>query len=117
MMHFMVFMTYNAKRIFVEDFGANEISLVNCVPKEEFGGGNPDPNLTYAKELVACMGLSKMHSKPDPLEFGAVVDGDGDRNMVLGKRFFVTPSDSISIIATNVVQAIPYFSGGLKGVA
>ncbi|KAK4706903.1 hypothetical protein R3W88_033546 [Solanum pinnatisectum] len=107
----------HAKRIFVEELGANESSLVNCVPKEDFGGGHPDPNLTYAKELVARMGLSKTHSEPNPPEFGAAADGDGDRNMVLGKRFFVTPSDSVAIIAANAVQAIPYFSGGLKGVA
>ncbi|KAG5610254.1 hypothetical protein H5410_021535 [Solanum commersonii] len=101
----------HAKRIFVEELGANESSL------EDFGGGHPDPNLTYAKELVARMGLSKTHSEPNPPEFGAAADGDGDRNMVLGKRFFVTPSDSVAIIAANAVQAIPYFSGGLKGVA
>ncbi|KAK4357711.1 hypothetical protein RND71_023321 [Anisodus tanguticus] len=107
----------HAKRISVEELGANESSLVNCVPKEDFGGGHPDPNLTYAKELVARMGLSETHTEPNPPEFGAAADGDGDRNMVLGKRFFVTPSDSVAIIAANAVQAIPYFSGGLKGVA
>nr|XP_009617656.2 phosphoglucomutase, cytoplasmic isoform X1 [Nicotiana tomentosiformis] len=107
----------HAKRIFVAELGANESSLVNCVPKEDFGGGHPDPNLTYAKELVARMGLSTTHSEPNPPEFGAAADGDGDRNMILGKRFFVTPSDSVAIIAANAVQAIPYFSGGLKGVA
>ncbi|CAN4093426.1 unnamed protein product [Withania somnifera] len=107
----------HAKRIFVEELGAAESSLVNCVPKEDFGGGHPDPNLTYAKELVARMGLSEAHSEHNPPEFGAAADGDGDRNMVLGKRFFVTPSDSVAIIAANAVQAIPYFSGGLKGVA
>ncbi|KAG6396745.1 hypothetical protein SASPL_142902 [Salvia splendens] len=113
-----------AKRIFVEELGAKESSLLNCVPKEDFGGGHPDPNLTYAKELVARMGLSKTDNNPDPPEFGAAADGDADRNMVLGKRlsyfdfrFFVTPSDSVAIIAANAVQAIPYFSGGLKGVA
>ncbi|KAH6762900.1 Phosphoglucomutase/phosphomannomutase family protein [Perilla frutescens var. hirtella] len=105
-----------AKRIFVEELGAKESSLLNCVPKEDFGGGHPDPNLTYAKELVARMGLSKSNSNQDPPEFGAASDGDADRNMVLGKRFFVTPSDSVAIIAANAVQAIPYFSGGLKGV-
>ncbi|XP_047982516.1 phosphoglucomutase, cytoplasmic-like isoform X2 [Salvia hispanica] len=106
-----------AKRIFVEELGAKESSLLNCVPKEDFGGGHPDPNLTYAKELVARMGLSKSGNNEDPPEFGAAADGDADRNMVLGKRFFVTPSDSVAIIAANAVQAIPYFSGGLKGVA
>ncbi|KAF7133186.1 hypothetical protein RHSIM_Rhsim09G0093200 [Rhododendron simsii] len=106
-----------AKRIFVEELGAQESSLLNCVPKEDFGGGHPDPNLTYAKELVARMGLGKSSSEVEPPEFGAAADGDADRNMILGKRFFVTPSDSVAIIAANAVQAIPYFSGGLKGVA
>ncbi|XP_050373685.1 phosphoglucomutase, cytoplasmic [Argentina anserina] len=105
-----------AKRIFVEELGAKENSLLNCVPKEDFGGGHPDPNLTYAKELVARMGLGKSDTQ-DPPEFGAAADGDADRNMVLGKRFFVTPSDSVAIIAANAVEAIPYFSSGLKGVA
>ncbi|PRQ41121.1 putative phosphoglucomutase (alpha-D-glucose-1,6-bisphosphate-dependent) [Rosa chinensis] len=105
-----------AKRIFVEELGAKESSLLNCVPKEDFGGGHPDPNLTYAKELVACMGLGKSDTQ-DPPEFGAAADGDADRNMILGKRFFVTPSDSVAIIAANAVEAIPYFKSGLKGVA
>ncbi|KAJ9563575.1 hypothetical protein OSB04_008735 [Centaurea solstitialis] len=105
-----------AKRIFVEELGAKESSLLNCVPKEDFGGGHPDPNLTYAKELVARMGLGKTPDS-NPPEFGAAADGDADRNMILGKRFFVTPSDSVAIIAANAVQAIPYFSSGLKGVA
>lgn len=105
-----------AKRIFVEELGAKEDSLLNCVPKEDFGGGHPDPNLTYAKELVARMGLGKSDTQ-DPPEFGAAADGDADRNMILGKRFFVTPSDSVAIIAANAVEAIPYFSSGLKGVA
>ncbi|PWZ14592.1 Phosphoglucomutase, cytoplasmic 2 [Zea mays] len=87
-------------------------------PKEEdFGGGHPDPNLTYAKELVERMGLGKSSSNVEPPEFGAAADGDADRNMILGKRFFVTPSDSVAIIAANAVQSIPYFASGLKGVA
>ncbi|CAE5963714.1 unnamed protein product [Arabidopsis arenosa] len=107
-----------AHRIFVEELGAQESSLLNCVPKEDFGGGHPDPNLTYAKELVARMGLSKTDGAGgEPPEFGAAADGDADRNMILGKRFFVTPSDSVAIIAANAVGAIPYFSSGLKGVA
>ncbi|KAJ6431690.1 hypothetical protein OIU84_019049 [Salix udensis] len=106
-----------AKRIFVEELGAQESSLLNCVPKVTFGGGHPDPNLTYAKELVSRMGLGKSNSEVEPPEFGAAADGDADRNMILGKRFFVTPSDSVSIIAANAVEAIPYFSAGLKGVA
>ncbi|KHN16552.1 Phosphoglucomutase, cytoplasmic [Glycine soja] len=106
-----------AKSIFVEELGAQESSLLNCTPKEDFGGGHPDPNLTYAKELVARMGLGKSEPQDEPPEFGAASDGDADRNMVLGKRFFVTPSDSVAIIAANAVEAIPYFSAGLKGVA
>nr|P93262.1 RecName: Full=Phosphoglucomutase, cytoplasmic; Short=PGM; AltName: Full=Glucose phosphomutase [Mesembryanthemum crystallinum]AAB41895.1 phosphoglucomutase [Mesembryanthemum crystallinum] len=106
-----------AKRIFVDELGANESSLLNCTPKEDFGGGHPDPNLTYAKELVERMGLGKSNTQGEPPEFGAAADGDADRNMILGKRFFVTPSDSVAIIAANAVEAIPYFSGGLKGVA
>ncbi|URD88656.1 Phosphoglucomutase, cytoplasmic [Musa troglodytarum] len=106
-----------AKRIFVEELGANQSSLLNCTPKEDFGGGHPDPNLTYAKELVARMGLGKSSSQNEPPEFGAAADGDADRNMILGKRFFVTPSDSVAIIAANAVEAIPYFASGLKGVA
>ncbi|OIV94126.1 hypothetical protein TanjilG_29226 [Lupinus angustifolius] len=106
-----------AKRIFVDELGAQESSLINCIPKEDFGGGHPDPNLTYAKELVARMGLGKSESQGEPPEFGAAADGDADRNMILGKGFFVTPSDSVAIIAANAVKAIPYFSAGLKGVA
>lgn len=106
-----------AKRIFVEELGAQESSLLNCTPKEDFGGGHPDPNLTYAKELVARMGLCKSNTQGEPPEFGAAADGDADRNMILGKRFFVTPSDSVAIIAANAVESIPYFSAGLKGVA
>jgi phosphoglucomutase len=106
-----------AKKIFVEELGAKESSLLNCTPLEDFGGGHPDPNLTYAKELVHTMGLGKAPPAHEPPEFGAAADGDADRNMVLGKRFFVTPSDSVAIIAANAVGAIPYFEGGLKGVA
>ncbi|KAJ6903203.1 Phosphoglucomutase-2 [Populus alba x Populus x berolinensis] len=71
--------------------------------QEDFGGGHPDPNLTYAKELVARMGLGKSNSEVEPPEFGAAADGDADRNMIL---------DSVAIIAANAVEAIPYFSAG-----
>jgi phosphoglucomutase len=106
-----------AKKIFLEELGAQESSLMNCDPLPDFGGGHPDPNLTYAKNLVQVMGLGKTAPTNEPPEFGAAADGDADRNMILGKRFFVTPSDSVAIIAANAVGAIPYFSGGLKGVA
>ena len=100
-----------ARRVFVDLLGAPEEALLNCVPKPDFGGGHPDPNLTYAKELVAVM-----FAEGGP-QFGAAADGDADRNMILGGRFFVTPSDSVAVIAANAEACIPYFKGGLKGVA
>jgi phosphoglucomutase len=106
-----------AKEIFVKELGLPESSCINSVPKEDFGGGHPDPNLTYAHELVDIMGLGeKKVEDADVPDFGAAADGDADRNMILGKRFFVTPSDSVAIIAANNA-AIPFFKEGLKGVA
>jgi len=112
-----------AKAIFCDELGQSESVLMNAVPKDDFGGGHADPNLTYAKELVALMGLDRTGcaidtgSKKVP-SFGAAGDGDGDRNMILGTKFFVTPSDSLAIIAAHA-DKIPYFAkqGGLKGVA
>jgi len=101
-----------AESIFVEALGGSKDSLKNCVPKEDFGGGHPDPNLTYAKELVALM-----FDEGGKYDFGAASDGDGDRNMILGKDFFITPSDSVAMIAANAQECIPYFKDGLKGVA
>eukprot|EP00899_Mesostigma_viride_P025175 jgi/Mesvir1/5842/Mv00635-RA.1 len=109
-----------AQRIFATELGAPASALLNCVPKEDFGGGHPDPNLTYAHELVHAMGLDAEHPVADDSavpDFGAAADGDADRNMVLGKRFFVTPSDSVAILAANAQASIPYFKDGLKGVA
>lgn len=100
-----------AKPIFIDALGASEDSILNGVPKEDFGGGHPDPNLTYAHELVDIMYGS------DSYNFGAASDGDGDRNMILGDHFFVTPSDSVALIAANAQEAIPYFKTGLKGLA
>ncbi|KAJ4951627.1 hypothetical protein NE237_028459 [Protea cynaroides] len=100
-----------AKPIFVDRLGANPDSIANGVPLEDFGHGHPDPNLTYAKDLVDIMYTD---NGPD---FGAASDGDGDRNMVLGRGFFVTPSDSVAIIAANAQAAIPYFQSGPKGLA
>lgn len=97
--------------LFVDELGASASSVMNAVPLPDFGGGHPDPNLTYAKELVDIMFGNGAPS------FGAASDGDGDRNMVLGDHFFVTPSDSVAIIAANATAAIPYFKSGLKGVA
>lgn len=100
-----------AKPIFVDKLGAKPDSILNGVPLEDFGHGHPDPNLTYAKDLVAIM-----YGDNGP-DFGAASDGDGDRNMILGKGFFVTPSDSVAIIAANAQEAIPYFKSGPKGLA
>ncbi|KFK26792.1 hypothetical protein AALP_AA8G294200 [Arabis alpina] len=100
-----------AKPIFVDTLGAKPDSISNGVPLEDFGHGHPDPNLTYAKDLVDVM------YRDDGPDFGAASDGDGDRNMVLGNKFFVTPSDSVAIIAANAQEAIPYFRAGPKGLA
>mmetsp|Transcript_14888 Transcript_14888/g.22566 ORF Transcript_14888/g.22566 Transcript_14888/m.22566 type:complete len:512 (+) Transcript_14888:88-1623(+) len=111
-----------AKAVLIDELGQPESSCVNAVPKDDFNGGHADPNLTYAKELVATMGLDKKGNKIDvegPIpSFGAAADGDGDRNMILGTQFFVTPSDSLAIIAA-YADVIPFFKsqGGLKGVA
>ena len=166
-----------AHRVFVDDLGASASSLMNAKPLPDFGGGHPDPNLTYAEELVVRMGLpaasahahgkhedegdhghahggagaqshaggvtAQMSAAADAVksaastayaavsgavssamsggkvpDFGAASDGDADRNMILGANFFVTPSDSVAIIAANS-QFIPYFAkqGGIKGVA
>ncbi|XP_051123028.1 phosphoglucomutase, chloroplastic [Andrographis paniculata] len=100
-----------AKPIFVDALGASPNSITNGIPLEDFGHGHPDPNLTYAKDLVNIM-----YGENGP-DFGAASDGDGDRNMILGKNFFVTPSDSVAIIAANAEETIPYFKSGIKGLA
>uniref|UniRef100_A0A8C5FWU4 EF-hand calcium binding domain 7 n=1 Tax=Gadus morhua TaxID=8049 RepID=A0A8C5FWU4_GADMO len=99
------------KKIVCEELGSPASSAVYCVPKEDFGGHHPDPNLTYAADLVQAM-------KGGEYDFGAAFDGDGDRNMVLGKHgFFVNPSDSVAVIAANITS-IPYFQRtGVKGLA
>ncbi|NOT17711.1 MAG: alpha-D-glucose phosphate-specific phosphoglucomutase [Sulfuriferula sp.] len=99
-----------ATEILQHRLGASADSLMNAVPLEDFGGGHPDPNLTYAPELVSIM-----HADDAP-DFGAASDGDGDRNMILGKQFFVTPSDSLALLAANATL-IPAYRGGLAGVA
>jgi phosphoglucomutase len=98
------------KSILVDRLGAPPDSVIGGVPLEDFGGGHPDPNLTYAHDLVEIM-----FGKNAP-DFGAASDGDGDRNMILGKNFFVTPSDSIAIMAANY-KLVPGYSKGIHGVA
>ncbi len=104
-----------AKEIFVNLLGAPATSLMNCELSETFGGGHPDPNLTYAHELVDILYAQHANGQSAPA-FGAASDGDGDRNMILGRRFFVTPSDSLAIIAANATL-IPAYKNGLAGVA
>lgn len=104
-----------AKEILVNRLGAPATSLMNCEVSETFGGGHPDPNLTYAHELVDMLYAPDTKTQAAP-DFGAASDGDGDRNMILGKAFFVTPSDSLAIIAANA-QLIPAYKQGLAGVA
>lgn len=99
-----------AREILEKRLGAPAGSVINGIPLPDFGGGHPDPNLTYAHQLVEIM-----YSAEAP-DFGAASDGDGDRNMILGRRFFVTPSDSLAIIAANAALA-PGYAAGLAGVA
>ncbi|KIH63424.1 phosphoglucomutase/phosphomannomutase, alpha/beta/alpha domain II [Ancylostoma duodenale] len=88
--------------ILCDILGVESRGCMRTVPKPDFGGGHPDPNLTYAKHLVEQMSKGEH-------DFGAAFDGDGDRNMILGKNgFFVTPSDSLAVIADNL-GCIPYF--------
>jgi phosphoglucomutase len=90
--------------------GAPAGTVVNGVPSEDFGGGHPDPNPVNAHELIAAM------AAPDAPDFGAASDGDGDRNMIVGRGIAVTPSDSLAIIAANATVA-PGYAGGIKGIA
>lgn len=99
-----------AQEIFIKRLGAPADSLMNCVPSPDFGGSHPDPNLTYAHELVDII---YGENAPD---FGAASDGDGDRNMILGKGFFVTPSDSLALIAANA-RMVKGYAKGIAGVA
>ncbi|EEQ36300.1 putative phosphoglucomutase [Clavispora lusitaniae] len=97
-------------RIFVEELGLPESSVQNCVPKPDFGGLHPDPNLTYARTLVDRV-------DKENIAFGAASDGDGDRNMIYGAGAFVSPGDSVAIIA-EYADSIPYFKKqGVYGLA
>lgn len=99
-----------AKRILVDMLGAPAESVINADPLEDFGGHHPDPNLAHAHELAEIM-----FSDHAPT-FGAASDGDGDRNMITGSHIFVTPSDSLAILAANA-KLIPAYAQGLSGVA
>lgn len=99
-----------AKAIFEQRLGAPAGSVMRATPMEDFGGAHPDPNLSHAKELVAAMFSENGH------DFGAASDGDGDRNMILGKGIFVSPGDSLAILAANY-HLIPAYKGGISGVA
>ncbi|HYG13613.1 MAG TPA: alpha-D-glucose phosphate-specific phosphoglucomutase, partial [Methylophilaceae bacterium] len=101
-----------AREILVNRLGAPEDTLLNAKPLADFGNGHPDPNLTYAPELVDLM-YKTDDTAPD---LGAASDGDGDRNMILGRRFFVTPSDSLAVIAA-YARLAPGYAQGLAGVA
>jgi len=90
--------------------GAAKGTVINGIPLPDFGGGHPDPNLAHAKELLA------MTQGNDALDFAAASDGDGDRNMILGKNCFVVPSDSLAILAANATL-FPAYKNGIPGVA
>ncbi len=99
-----------AREILERRLGAPAGTVINAEPLEDFGGGHPDPNLAHARELVARM------NGDDPPDFGAASDGDGDRNMVLGKGFYINPCDSLAVLAANA-HLIPGYNGRLAGVA
>ena len=100
-----------ARHILEARLGAEAGTVINHTPLEDFGGHHPDPNLVHAAELVSHMRGS---GAPD---FGAACDGDGDRNLILGRSFFVTPGDSLAIIAEHARECIPGYREGLAGVA
>ena len=99
-----------ARVILEEELGAAAGTVMNAEPLPDFGGGHPDPNPVHAHQL-----MSEMFSADAP-EFGAASDGDGDRNMIVGKQCYVTPSDSLAVLAANAHLA-PGYADGLAGVA
>ena len=99
-----------AREILERRLGAPLGTVVNGFPLEDFGGLHPDPNLVYARELVTAM------NRPDAPDFGAASDGDGDRNVVLGPGLFVSPCDSLAVLAQHA-RLVPGYVGGLAGVA
>ncbi|WP_417423130.1 alpha-D-glucose phosphate-specific phosphoglucomutase [Hoeflea sp.] len=99
-----------ASEILGRRLGVDSKLIYNATPLEDFGGHHPDPNLVHAKALFDRM------MADDAPDFGAASDGDGDRNLIIGKGIFVTPSDSLAILAANAHLA-PGYKGGLKGIA
>lgn len=100
-----------AKEIFNKRLSANVGAVINGIPLEDFGGGHPDPNLTYARELV-----ERLNSGPGAPGFGAAACGDGDRSMILGRNFYVNASDSLAIMAANA-HLLPGYKLGNRGIA
>ena len=101
-----------AHYIFDQLLGNQDLRIVmRGNPLEDFGGGHPDPNLVYAADFVAKL------NTPDGPDFGAACDADGDRNMILGHNFFVSPGDSLAMIAEHAANCIPGYQRGLAGVA
>ena len=99
-----------AHRILEDMLGAPKGTVVNGTPSPDFGGGHPDPNLVYAKDLYDLL------MSDDGPDFGAASDGDGDRNLIIGKGRFVTPSDSLAMLAANAPLA-PGYATGIAGIA
>lgn len=99
-----------ATRILEQMLGAAPGTVMNGIPLEDFGGGHPDPNLVHAHEIV------ELTNGAEPLDFAAASDGDGDRNMILGKNFYVNPSDSLAVMAANA-HHLPGYPMGLSGIA
>lgn len=99
-----------ARRLWVDALGGDPQDCVNDVPLEDFGGGHPDPNLVYARALVDRM------MGPNAADLGAASDGDGDRNMILGPGLFVSPGDSLAMLADNLHHC-PGYAQGVVGIA
>ena len=99
-----------AREIFEHRLGAAPGSAVNAVPLPDFGGHHPDPNPTYAADLIAALTV------PNAPDLGAASDGDGDRNLIVTRKGAVGPSDSLAILAANA-HCVPWFKNGLPGVA
>ncbi|RYM11300.1 alpha-D-glucose phosphate-specific phosphoglucomutase [Sphingobium cupriresistens] len=99
-----------AVEIFERRLGAPQDTVMNGTPLPDFGHHHPDPNLVHAKELYDRM------MAPDAPDFGAASDGDGDRNLIIGRHSYVTPSDSLAVLAANAHLA-PGYAAGLKGIA